>query len=35
MMTSPVALPPEVAVDVLDSAPAGIGVCGRDLRWVA
>jgi diguanylate cyclase (GGDEF)-like protein/PAS domain S-box-containing protein len=35
MMSTPAALDPATAMDVLDSAPAGIGVCDRELRWVA
>src|SRR5215210_4308025 len=35
MMSSPAALAPAAAMDVLDSAPAGIGVCDHGLRWVA
>jgi len=33
-MESRAALAPEEAAEVLDSAPAGIGVCDRELRWV-
>ena len=34
MMAEPAMAPPE-ALGVLESVPAGVAVCGRDLRWVA
>src|SRR6185436_2763935 len=34
MMAEP-ALAPAEALGVLESVPAGVAVCGRDLRWVA